>query len=263
VASGIAVGFFTSAAAGILAALLWAPFRELGRFFFVLNAGVAFVLLCLAAPYRLISPGATLSGRVLAGLALALVGAYLAALLLLRGGRSWRGLLLAAAAAAIMTTAADGWLAAGDGGPKWVFGINAVCSAALLGSVTVGMLLGHWYLVRTRLDVSHLSTFATLFGIALAARAAALLAGLLGAGARSPSGPLSYLRLTAIDRGFFFWQRVLFGILGPAAFVFMVRETARLRSTQSATGILYMAMIFVVYGEFLARYLTVAGAGPM
>ena len=56
---------------------------------------------------------------------------------------------------------------------------------------------------------------------------------------------------------------VFFGILGPAAFAYMVRETARMRSTQSATGILYMAMIFVVYGEFLARYLTVAGAGPM
>ena len=72
-----------------------------------------------------------------------------------------------------------------------------------------------------------------------------------------------FLRLTAVDRGFFFWQRVFFGILGPAAFAYMVRETARLRSTQSATGILYMALIFVVYGEFLARYLTVAGAGPM
>jgi len=43
----------------------------------------------------------------------------------------------------------------------------------------------------------------------------------------------------------------------------MVYETARIRSTQSATGILYIAVIFVVYGEFVARYLAVAGAGPM
>jgi len=263
VASGIAVGFFTSAAAGILAALLWAPFRELGRFFFVLNAGVAFVLLCLAAPYRLGSPGGAWPDWALASVAMTLLAAYLAALLLLRGGRSSRGLLIASAAAALVTTAADGWLVAGESGPRWAFGASALGSSALLGSVTVGMLLGHWYLVRTRLDVSHLSTFATLFGIALAARAALLLIGLAGMGARSPAGPLSYLRATAVDRGFFFWQRVLFGLLGPAAFVYMVRETARLRSTQSATGILYMAMIFVIYGEFLARYLTVAGAGPM
>ena len=56
---------------------------------------------------------------------------------------------------------------------------------------------------------------------------------------------------------------MLFGLLGPAAFAFMVHETARIRSTQSATGILYIAVIFVMYGELLARYLAVAGAGPM
>jgi hypothetical protein len=263
VAAGIAIGFFTSAAAGILAALLMAPFRELGRYFFVLNAGVAFVLLCLAAPYRISSPGATYFGRVLAGLAMTLVIGYLAALLLLRGGRSWSGLLASAAVAALVATATDGWLASGEGGPRWAFGLNALGAATLLGSVTVGMLLGHWYLVRTRLDVSHLSTFAALFAIAIAVRAVLLVIGLLGAGARFPAGLASFLRLTAVDRGFFFWQRVIFGIVGPAVFAYMVRETARLRSTQSATGILYMAMIFVVYGEFLARYLTVAGAGPM
>jgi hypothetical protein len=43
----------------------------------------------------------------------------------------------------------------------------------------------------------------------------------------------------------------------------MVYATARIRSTQSATGILYLTVIFVLIGEFLARFLTVAGAGPM
>ena len=261
--AGIAIGFFTSAAAGILAALLLAPFRELGRFFFVLNAGLAFLFLCLAAPYRVSSPGTTQLGRLLAALAMALVIGYLAALLLLRGGRSWTGLLAVAAAAALLSAATDGWLAAGEGGPKWIFGVNALCAAALLGSVTVGMLLGHWYLVRTRLDVSHMKTFARFFAIALAARAVLFVAGLLGAGARSPVGLERFLRAAAIDRGLFFWQRVFFGFLAPAAFAYMVQETARIRSTQSATGILYIAVIFVVYGEFLARYLSVAGAGPM
>ncbi len=261
--AGIAIGFFTSAAAGILAALLLAPFRELGRFFFVLNAGLAFFFLCLAAPYRVSSPGTTPAGRTLAALAMTFVIGYLAALLLLRRGRSWTWLLVAAAATALLATARDGWLVAGEGWPRWLFGLNALCAAALLGSVTVGMLLGHWYLVKTRLDVSHLLTFARFFCIALAARAVLFVAGLLGAGARSPLGLERFLRETAIDRGLFFWQRVFFGFLGPAAFAYMVHETARIRSTQSATGILYMALIFVVYGEFLARYLSIAGAGPM
>jgi len=263
VSAGIAIGFFTSAAAGILGALLLAPFRELGRFFFVLNAGLAFLLLCLAAPFRVSSPSAAPAGRILAAVAMALLIGYVSALLLLRRGRSWTGLLVPAAAAALLATAEDGWAAAGERGPKWMFSVAALCAAALLGSVTVGMLLGHWYLVRTRLDVSHLETFARFFAISLVARAAFFVAGLLWTGARSPLGLGRFLSEIAIDRGVFFWQRVFFGFLGPAAFAYMVHETARIRSTQSATGILYLGVIFVVYGEFLARYLALAGAGPM
>jgi hypothetical protein len=263
VSAGITIGFFTSAAAGILVALLLAPFRELGRFFFVLNAGLAFLFYCVAAPFRVTSPPGVPAGRIFAALAMALVIGYISALLLLRGGRSWTGLLVSAAVAGLLATAQDGWLAAGERGPKWIFSIAALCAAILLGSVTVGMLLGHWYLVRTRLDVSHLLTFARFFALALAARAAFFVAGLLGSGARSPLGLGSFLREAAIDSGVFFWQRVFFGFLGPAAFAYMIYETARIRSTQSATGILYLAVIFVVYGEFLARYLVVAGAGPM
>lgn len=261
--AGIAIGFFTSAAAGILAALILAPFRELGRFFFVLNAGLAFLLLCLAAPLRLTSTSGKPPSWIFAALAMTLLIGYLSALLLLRAGRSWTGLLVASAVAALMATAQDGWLAAGERGPKWIFGLAALCAAALLGSVTVGMLLGHWYLVRTRLDVSHLLLFARLFAAALAVRAAFFVAGLLGTGARSPQGLGRFLRETAIGSGLFFWQRVFFGFLGPAAFAYMIHETARIRSTQSATGILYLAVIFVVYGEFLARYLAVSGVGPM
>jgi len=254
----IAIGFFTSTAAGILAALLLAPFRELGRFFFVLNAFLAFLFLCIAAPYRVAARSAAPGAFFLALASVTLVMAYLAALLMRRGGRSSSGLLVAAAVATLLATATDGWMIAGAAGAKWFFSAKA-----LLGAVTVGMLLGHWYLVRIRLDISHLMRFARFYAVAVAARAAFLIAGLVDAGLRSPSGLERFLRTMAVDRGLFFWQRLFFGILGPAAFAGMVYETARIRSTQSATGILYLAVIFVVYGEFLARYLAVAGAGPM
>ena len=244
-------------------ALLLAPFRELGRFFFVLNAFLAFLCLCLAAPYRVSARAAAPEMLVLALVAMLLVMVYLASLLLLRRGRSSTGLLVAAAVTTLVATAEDGWRTAGEAGPKWFFGANALAAAALLGAVTVGMLLGHWYLVRARLDVAHLVRFARFFAAALAARTGLWLAGLLDAGFRSPSGPDHFFRTLAIDRGVFFWQRLFFGIVGPAALAGMVYETARIRSTQSATGILYIAVIFVVYGEFLARYLSVAGAGPM
>jgi len=263
VSGSIAIGFFTSTAAGILVALLLAPFRELGRFFFVLNAFLAFLCLCFAAPYRVSAGADAPETLVLALVAMVLVMVYLAALLLLRRGRSSTGLLIAAAGTTLVATAADGWRAAGVAGPKWLFGANALAASALLGAVTVGMLLGHWYLVRARLDVSHLMRFARFFAIAVATRAGLWLVGLLDSGLRSPSGLDHFVRTLAIDRGVFFWQRLFFGIVGPAGLACMVYETARIRSTQSATGILYIAVIFVVYGEFLARYLSVAGAGPM
>ncbi len=270
---GIATGFFTSAAAGILGALLLAPFEDLRRFFFALNGGLAFGFLCLATPYRpgplnLLSGEAAPErlpeslGALAAALAIVLVIAYVGALYL-PGDRRGRSLLALATAAALLATTADGWQAARGGAIGWIFGANAVAAAALLGSVIVAMNLGHWYLVRWRLPVGHLVRFSLVMAAAIALRAAILVAGLWIAGARSPLGLGGFLENVAVDRAVFFWPRVGFGILGPAVFAYMVHETARIRSTQSATGILYIAVIFVIIGEFMARYLAVTGAGPM
>jgi len=275
-AASVATGFFTGAAAGILGAVLIAPREELGRFFSTLNAGLAAALLGLAAPLRpapfAAPPGPPSAASLLAGTALALALAFVVILYLpggrggrgvLPGGRRGRWVLVAATAAALIATALDGWAAAPQGAAAALFGANALAAAALLGSVIVAMNLGHWYLVRVRLSESHLVRFSLVMGGALAVRAVLLASGLLIFGADAPKGLRGFLSELAIDRGFFFWQRVFFGILGPAVFTYMVYETARIRSTQSATGILYIAVIFVLVGELLARFLTVAGAGPM
>ena len=55
--------------------------------------------------------------------------------------------------------------------------------------------------------------------------------------------------------GIFFWQRVLFGLAGPAVLSYLTWETAKIRSTQSATGILYVDFFTVVVGEVLAKYI--------
>jgi protein NrfD len=58
--------------------------------------------------------------------------------------------------------------------------------------------------------------------------------------------------------GVFFWQRVLFGLFGPALLSYLTWETAKIQSTQSATGILYVDFFTVVVGEVLAKYLLLA-----
>ena len=52
------------------------------------------------------------------------------------------------------------------------------------------------------------------------------------------------------------------GFAGTAIATFMTWKTAQIRSTQSATGILYIAMIFVLFGELTAMILT-GRAGTM
>ena len=63
--------------------------------------------------------------------------------------------------------------------------------------------------------------------------------------------------------GIFFWQRVLFGLGGPALLSYLTWETAKIRSTQSATGILYVDFFTVVVGEVLAKYLLLATRVPV
>ena len=63
--------------------------------------------------------------------------------------------------------------------------------------------------------------------------------------------------------GVFFWQRVLFGLAGPALLSYLTWETAKIRSTQSATGILYVDFFTVVVGEVLAKYLLLATNVPV
>jgi protein NrfD len=76
------------------------------------------------------------------------------------------------------------------------------------------------------------------------------------------SGP-SFRHYILSVSGIFFWQRVLFGLGAPALLSYMTWETAKIRSTQSATGILYVDFFTVVVGEVLAKYLFLATRVPV
>jgi hypothetical protein len=257
----------------MLGALLLAPFRELRRFFFAFNSGLSLAFLSLGLPFRTLPAlggrelGSAVSGlesaaSTLVILAMLSIIAYIA-ILYLPGERQGKPALVLATLFALAASALDGWAAGRGGENAWIFGASALAAAVLLGSVIVAMILGHWYLVRSRLSVAHLVRFSLIFAGAIALRTILLLGGLLVYGASSPSGVAGLFRDLAVGRGFFFWQRIAFGLLGPAVFAYMIHATASIRSTQSATGILYLAVVFVLIGEFLARYLTVAGVGPL
>jgi hypothetical protein len=122
--------------------------------------------------------------------------------------------------------------------------IGAAASIALLGSVNLAMLLGHWYLVVRGMAIDPLKrlSIATL----VAAIAKVLLVCIaIGVAWKPP-----------IVNDIFFWMRVGWGLIGPLALFPMVWGTVKIRSTMAATGILYVDVVAVIIGEVLGGWLS-------
>jgi hypothetical protein len=141
-------------------------------------------------------------------------------------------------------------------------------SAAMLGGAFTAMILGHWYLVIPSLQVSHLESIVRVHIASMAARivvvGAAVWCALSTTMFRSDADawPSFHHYIFSVD-GIFFWQRVLFGLAGPAVLSYLTWQTAKIRATQSATGILYVDVFTVVVGEVLAKYIVLATRVPV
>ncbi len=118
------------------------------------------------------------------------------------------------------------------------------------------MILGHWYLVIPSMQVSHLQSIVECTSRRWSSGSSwsQSRSGIAIATWLPDSGPSFRHYIFSVD-GIFFWQRVLFGLAGPAVLSYLTWETAKIRSTQSATGILYVDFFTVVVGEVLAKYI--------
>jgi len=125
------------------------------------------------------------------------------------------------------------------------------------------MILGHWYLVVIDLPIAALRRLTMLLIIGLVARSATVAMALFG----PVRGALDDAQMIAMGLwspdGIFIWMRLLFGLAGPFALIWFIWKTVEIRSTQSATGILYVQLFLVMSGELLAKYLRVAAALPL
>jgi hypothetical protein len=117
-----------------------------------------------------------------------------------------------------------------------------------LGSVTHAMVLGHWYLNQPRLPIEPLMGATRIM---LASLAAAAVAGVVTRG-RLLRAVLP--GLVAVSGSGYWWAWVLL-IAGTVVLGLMVRATVWDRSTQSATGLLYIAMITAIGAQFLVSLL--------
>jgi hypothetical protein len=140
---------------------------------------------------------------------------------------------------------------------------SALTSVLLLGAAAAAMILGHYYLVVLDLPIAALRKLTLLLIAGLVLRSLVVGVSLLG----PVHGGFEEARLVAgglwSADGVFVWMRLLFGIVGPASLIGFIWKTVEIRSTQSATGILYVQLLLVLSGELLATYLRVAAGLPL
>jgi len=228
--------------------------KEAGVKFFRFNAGLAAALIATALAFRPDS-GVVANRTSVLALTAALVCLTIYWII---AGRVWAWLrppLAAAASAAGVAAIVTHGVAASSavtGGA--LASASAFTSAALLGGACTAMVLGHWYLVIPSMEVQHLQRIVGFHILTLVARVAVVSVVLtVAAGEPLLTGRSLRGYVTSLD-GIFFWQRVLFGLAGPAVLSYLTWETAKIRSTQSATGILYVDFFTIVVGEVLANY---------
>lgn len=133
--------------------------------------------------------------------------------------------------------------------------INFCFSALLMGAGLVGMNLGHCYLTNIHLPISPYKRLSYLFLLFLIFQALVSLISLVQL--RDFDLIKKAIYLENIE-GLFLWIRILIGFLAPLVLIFMILHTVRIRSTQSATGLMYVAMMMVISGEFFSRFFLLA-----
>lgn len=131
---------------------------------------------------------------------------------------------------------------------------NSFLSTGLLGTSLMAMLLGHWYLTQPKLSIKELGRLTYAYLGFLVARFLFASWQIVALCAQRSEMEI-YRYLFGSTPGIFLLMRVVWGILAPLGLSYFVWKTVSLRSTQSATGILYIVDLAVLTGETVSLYL--------
>lgn len=129
-----------------------------------------------------------------------------------------------------------------------------VVSAIVLGGVTTGMLLGHWYLIDHDLAID---PFRKLFGFFVSALVAQAVVFVLAAAAFALLGaePTAAALSTLVDDHLgLLAVRLALSPLAAAGIAWMIAKTLEIPQTMAATGLFYIAILAVLVGEMLGRF---------
>jgi hypothetical protein len=233
-------------ACGMVACLLLLSPRTVAPSFFRTHFLTALGLSCLAIAFEWTATSWLLIGLLLGAMVLAFAGSVVWSL---EGAPRGRSVI-------VFTTLAFATLLVVVSTPSFGYGLSAevlasnLTSAALLGTAMTAMLIGHSYLIAPGMSLTPLFRLLSAFGLAVVLRM-----GVEGYALWTWTAGHSFVNL---GNDVLLWLPVrwVVGLVGPLVLGAMAWQTARVRSTQSATGILYVVVICCFLGELTGLVLS-------
>jgi hypothetical protein len=266
--------FFYQIALGGLFALAGTPFQEIERAFYKSTAGVLYVIALLGLWGKSAFYWQSVTQQFSWGLAweiafhVAFIVWFSCYMISLWGerrrfrARSFAGAVLTGLAGLVF--AAHGFY----DGPfisieTVVYPAAFFLSALLLGSVTVGMLIGHWYLIDTGQSLDPFIRIYKFFVITLVSQGAVFALSFLAI--YLFGSPHSHAALGRL------WQhhstllltRIIVGQAAPLVMAWMIWRTLLIPHTMAATGLFYIALLAVFVGEILGRQILALTSLPL
>ncbi len=266
------ITFLYSLAGGTLLILSTANVSQIAWPFLRLIGLITFALVCSATVWTIAQGGDVTALENVWAMRLGLVvasGAFLLVMMapfVLRIPRAFRVVAFVSGLAGLCATALStiARLEAGPSDPLRIamLTLSAVLGSALLGSITIAWLLGHAYLTATKMTIDPLRHFSRVLSWSIAVRLAFTAVSVGLAAWVSGTEPVSiFAELKAA------WLivslRVVVGLVAVALFAYMVSSCVRLRSTQSATGILYFGSVCAYVGEIASQQLITECGWPI
>ncbi len=249
------VAFVLRLAFGLAAAMSLTSARSVTSGYFRVHLWVVLGLNTFASVLLLLVPESVPHARRI------VVFTMLAGLLSYMGSVLWLYELPRAGRCALISVAALNLIAAAMTGSSpgnawpWAVWIDTVTSGLLLGTSIAAMLLGHWYLNTPTMKLEPLQRLILLIGLSVFVRAGVSSVGCFLNLQADPAWPLINSILLAL--------RWLPGLIGVLAMAIMSWQTLKIPNTQSATGILYVAVIFSFLGELSSQLLSASLPYPL
>ena len=144
-----------------------------------------------------------------------------------------------------------------------LYPVSFLVSALSLGAVTTGMLLGHWYLIDRNLSIEPFRHMLTFFAAMLVAQVVLMVlsSGLLAVAGGAATSERVHLLFS--DHRALLAVRMLVGPLASAVLAWMIWQTLKIPQTMAATGLFYIAILSVLVGEFMGRFILFRTSLPL